>query len=280
MSDRDALMQVSISPSDSGLADLINSLEMVSRKYLPNTTRAIKVAVRTLEYTWKSYAMGSPIPGTSIRLKNVRGVYAKSIKSKINNLSGVIYSDSPYALDLEEGTEEKDLKKIIPFGPKARRGKNGPYAIVPFRHGAPTSLVAPMPSVMYKKIMSKIKEGEFKKSRVRKEVQQTQNVQGQMVNRNTYAWGSRVKKAPDFPNLEGMVVFDVPSSPGESRSSFVTFRIVSANKPKVSKARRGWENSWVVPSREGLHITKHVVANTKEVITELIRAGISHDLSP
>ena len=157
MADKDSIVQVSIASSDTVLADLIASLEMVSIRHLPNTVRAIKVAVKTLEYTWKSYAMGAKIPGTAIQLKSVRGAYAKSIKTKTGRLKGMVYSDSPYAAELEEGSEAKDLKKTIPFGPKSRMGKNGPYNIVPFRHGVPGSLYAPMPEVLYKVILKKIK---------------------------------------------------------------------------------------------------------------------------
>ena len=273
------MMRVTITPDDTAMADLISSLELVSTKYLPNTVRAIKVSTAVLEYTWKAYAMGAPIPNTNIRIKSVRGAYAKSIHKASAGLTGSVWSDSPYAEEIEEGTEAKDLKKIIPFGPKARMGKNGPYTIVPFRHGAPGSLSAPMPAQIYSQILAKIHQGEFKKSSVKKQKLPGANAAGEVALYHQYKWGSHVGKTPEFPNLEGMVVFNIGAA-GENRSGFVTFRVVSANPPKQSKARKGWEGSWVVPSRQGMHITKYVVANTKEVIAEAIRAGITMDLLP
>lgn len=273
------MIQLTISPNDSGLGDLIAALEMVSTKKLPNTVRAIKVAVATMEYTWKAYAMGAPIPGSSVRVKSVRGEYAKSIHSKSQNLSGVIFSDSPYAASIEDDQEAKDLKKIIPFGPKSRMGRNGPYSIVPFRHGVPGSLGAPMPDTVYRAILAKINSGEFQKSKVRRKTIETPNAAGVPVKRHTYKWGNRTKKT-GFPNLEGMVVFNVPSGGAEKRSEYVTFRIITANKPKVSKSQKGWENSWVVPARRGLHLTRYVVANTKDIVAQIIKSGIEMDVLP
>lgn len=275
----DKLVQVNISPTDSGLSDLISSLEMVSTKYLPNTVKAVKVACATLQYTWKAYAMGAAIPGTNMRIKSIRGEYARSIKTQSGKLSGVIYSDSPYAASLEDDQPSRDLKKIIPYGTKSRVGKNGAYSIVPFRHGVPGSLSAPLPDIVYKALLQKIKQMEFLKSTAKRKTHETPNIYGEMIKRHTYKWGSRTK-GTGFPNLEGMVVFNVSSSGKENRGEYVTFRVITANKPKVSKSQKGWEESWVVPSRRGYHLTRHVVANTKDVIAQIIRGGIVADLMP
>jgi len=274
---KDSIIQIAIAPSNPVLGDLIASLEMVSSRFLPNTTQAIKMAVKTLEYTWKSYAMGAEIPGTSLRLHSVRGGYAKSIKSVNRGLSGMVYSDSPYAAEIEDGTEEKDLKKTIPYGPKSRMGKNGPYSIIPMRHGAPKSLSAPMPAVLYRNILKKLRLEEIKKSSVLQQKAQSVNAQGQMVQRNTYKWGTSIKNT-GFPDLEGLVVMNVPSSKNEKRSAYLTFRVITANKPKIDRSKKGWENSWIVPAKMGLNVTKYVVANTQEIVAELIKSGISFDL--
>jgi hypothetical protein len=273
------VINMSITPADSGLSDLINSLEMVSTKYLPNTVKAIKVACTALQYTWKSYAMGAPIPGTNIKIKNVKGAYAKSIKTQSGKLSGTVYSDSPYAVSIEDDSEAFDLKKTIPFGKNARMGKNGAYNIVPFRHGVPGSLSAPMPDAIYRMITEKIRQGEIEKSKIRKKTYMSPNAAGEMVKRHTYKWGGALKKT-GFPNFEGMVVFDISSSGKENRGGYLTFRIITANKPKVSKSQKGWENSWIVPSRRGYHLTRYVVANTKDIVANIIKAGIQFDMMP
>jgi hypothetical protein len=129
---------------------------------------------------------------------------------------------------------------------------------------------------VYRQLLDKIKVGEFARSKVAKKKVMVPNAAGQPVQRRTYKWGSRAK-VPGFPNLEGMVVFNV-SSGSSARSEYVTFRIITANKPKVSKAKKGWENSWVVPARRGYHLTRFVVANTKDVVAEIIQAGIRMDV--
>jgi len=282
----ESMIQINIAPSDTALGDLIAGLEMVSTQKLPNTVHAIKMATAILEYTWKSYAMGAPIPGTSIRLHSVRGAYAKSIKRKSGRLSGAVWSDSPYAASIEEGTEALDLKKIIPLGPKSRMGKNGPYTIVPMRHGTPGALSAPMPQQVYSQILKLIAQKQFAKSTVSSNTYQTPNASGQMVTRNKVNWGTSFRGPkgaggkPKFPDVEGMTVFNVPSGGRETRGQYVTFRVVSLNKPKQSKAQKGWEGSWVVPSRQGYHLTRYVVANTREIIAQVVRAGITMDLLP
>jgi hypothetical protein len=273
------MIKVSITPSDTSLADLISGLEMVSAKFLPNTVRAVKVSVAILEYTWKCYAMGAPIYGTNVRIRSIRGAYAKSIHKTSARLSGTVWSDSPYAAAIEEGTDEKDLKKIIPLGPKSRMGENGPYSIVPFRHGTPKSLSAPMPQQVYSKIRQLIKKKEFERSKVLKPIYETPNAAGKMVERHTYNWGSRAS-VHGFPDLEGMVAFNVSSGERETRGGYITFRVITLNKPKNPKSAKGWEGSWIVPARQGLHLTKYVVANTREIIGEVVRAGMVRDLIP
>jgi len=285
----ESMIYVNVVPTDTGLGDLISGLQMVSSKYLPNTVEAMKAATAVMAYTWKSYAMGAPIPGTSIRLHSVRGGYARSIKSRSENLRGAVWTDSPYASSIEDGTEAKDLKKIIPLGPKARMGKNGPYSIVPFRHGTPKSLNAPMPQQVYALIQRMIKEKEaskrFRKSAVTGKVV-VPSPRGGTVQRNQYRWGSRYKsqvgkgKNPEFPNLEGMVVFDVSSGERETRGQYVTFRIITLNRPKQSKSLKDWNDSWVVPAKQGYHLTKYVVQNTRSVVEQIMRAGVTMDLLP
>ncbi|MFA5048650.1 MAG: hypothetical protein WC516_06520 [Patescibacteria group bacterium] len=279
------MIQMEVVPEDSGLSELISGLEMVSRKFLPNTTRAVKVCLAVMQYTWKCYASGTVIDGTSLKIKTISGAYLRSIKTKHNNLGGVVYSDSPYAASIEDDQESKDLKKIIPFGKKSRITKdNLPYAIVPFRHGVPTSLSAPMPEIMYKMIRQKFEHEAYIKSSVRMETYTSPNAMGKEVKRHTYNWGSRIKqggknKSPLFPDLEGMVVFNVSGGSTKERSEYVTFRIITAYKPIKSKSKKGWANSWVVPSRKGYHLTRWVVTNTRDIVAGILKAGITKDLT-
>lgn len=273
------MIEISITPSDDRIGNLISSLEQTSAKKLSNTIKAFSASLGFLQYTWKSYANGSAIPGTAFRIKHASGLYVKSIiKERTNFVSGRVVSNSPYASAIENGSDAKDLKKIIPYGPKARKGKNGPYTIIPFRHGVPSSQSNPMPDAVYAKIRDAIRDNDFKKSR-QIGTYPGLNANGKVVTRYKYAWGSRLKgmKAQGFPNLEGLVAFNTSAGAGKS-SGYVTFRIISANKPTQKKAQAVWANKWLVPAKQGMHLTQHVVKNSANKISELMVAGMKADL--
>lgn len=266
--------------ADSSFSALTKVLELAGAGEFPNTAKAFAAAARMMESTWKQFAMGAPMPGQSKKIKNPTGAYAKSIhRIQVRPFQAYIWSDSPYAKSLEDGTPEMDLKQSHPFGPRSRMSKKGvPYVIIPFRHGTPKSLQSPMPEQIYNRVLESINAGDIKKSVVtgsRPDV----NSRGEPLMRATYAWGTRIRGvAKEFSNLEGMVAFDIPSGAERGRSGYVTFRVISAEPPKASKARRGWDNSWIIPSRQGLHITESVVNTTMPIIRKMIAKAIEKDL--
>lgn len=273
------MIQMTVGPSDPTLYKLIAVFKHAAKKEFPSTEKAFGMAAQLVQYTWKQFAMGA-----GGHIKNPSGNYAKSIQtSQKGAFRYTVFSDSDYAEVIEYGAPEIDLKKTLPYGPKSRMGQNGPYLIVPIRHGTPDSRTNPMPSQMYQQIRSRMNtmtEGgrpAFEKSTVGKETYNSANAHGQMVQRHTYKWGNRVYNSP-FSNMEGMVAFDVPSGGQEKRTSYVTFRVVSANPPKHSKAQQGWDKSWVVPAREGKHITEKVVEYSQEMVKDMIKKGIEQDL--
>jgi hypothetical protein len=279
------LIEMRVVPSNSVYERLLAVFDMAGKKQFPETAQATKVATSLVHMTWKMYAMGADIPGSGRKVEKPTGEYARSIhKTMEGPFRGVVYTDSPYATTLEDGSPRLDLKKIIPFGQKARMGKNGPYTIVPIRHGTPTSLQNPMPQKAYNEIRRALREGQrtqgqsgIQKSSVVGQRQEP-NAFGQLVSRSTYQWGGSLRNSP-FPRLEGLTVFDV-SAGKQTRSVYLTFRVVSANPPKRSKAERGWANSWVVPAKEGLHLARYAAENTAEEVQNIIRAGIERDLTP
>jgi predicted RNA-binding protein YlxR (DUF448 family) len=265
------LIEISLVPTDYELQALVTNLELISYKALPNTYKSFKMASALIMYTWKSYAMGSPIPGGGQRLKNPTGAYAKSIKIRtLTPLNREIYSDSPIAKYIEDGTKEYDMKKTHPFGPKGRVSKEGnAYIIIPFRHGTPSSLAySKIPEQMYQTIRQAIKNDEITLSNIKKgRRKRSQNYSGEMIPRANYNWGTRIGNT-GVDNLEGMVVMDV-STKKSSRSAYFTFRIISVNSPA---------NKWIQKARAARNITKYVVINTQEIVKELIENGLKKDL--
>lgn len=278
------MIEVSLLPEDHELQALVSSLELISYKAMPSTYRAFKMASSLVMYTWKSYAMGAPIPGGGKRLKKPTGAYAKSIKVRtLTPFNREVYSDSPVAKYLEDGTKEYDMKKTHPFGKrgrvvkKTRKDKNGKviskegdaYIIIPFRHGTPGSLsYVNIPERIFQQIRQAIKNDEIMLSSIKKGARiKKPNYKGELIPRARYSWGTRIY-GTGMPNLEGMTIMD-NSTKKYSRSSYLTFRIISVNSPA---------SKWIQKARAAHHITKYVVQNTNEIVKEMIEAGLKKDL--
>ena len=272
------MIEVTLTPEDYNLADLVQSLEAVSKKFMPKTARAFKVSSNLMQFAWKRLAQSM--------LTSSRGNYAKSIKVRmLSPFQYEIYTDSPVADVVEHGTKEYDMKKTHPFGRKSRvvkedvrrkgqliRRKGDPYLIIPFRHGVPTALRLAMPAKIYQELRQMIASGGFALSRVKVSPKKSQkiepNYRGEMIPRAVYKWGSRLQDAP-LDRLEGMVVMNVPSGPIETRSQYMTFRVISVNSPT---------HKWIQPARPGHDFTKKVVEATAEPIQDLISRAITQDL--
>ena len=157
------MIRLTITPSDPNLAELIGSLEFMSSKVMPHTYKAFKMAVKLVEFTWKSYALGAEMEGGG-RLKRPTGGYARSIKTRfLTPFNYEVFSEAKVAKFLEDGTREYDMKKTHPFGRRSRVTKKGQgYLIIPFRHGTPGSVYyPPIPLQLFKRIKEISKQVDF-----------------------------------------------------------------------------------------------------------------------
>jgi len=275
-------MDVKIEVTNDILSQSFAGLEMMASKVLPKTYKAFKAVSNMIAFTWKSYALGAPIPGQARKIKHPTGGYARSIKVRmLAPFHYTIFSDSPIADYLERGTKQYDMKKTHPYGNKSRvvkktvkrhgrviRKAGDPYLIIPLRHGIPTSLRAPMPEEVYNKVRQLIKAGEATVSNIAKKKIKQVNARGELIPRNTYSWGSRFVNT-GMDNLENMVVMRVPSGQKEIRSAYFTFRVISVNSPA---------SHWIQPARQGLHLTEAVMRTMKPIMTEMLQGAIKQDL--
>jgi hypothetical protein len=112
-----------------------------------------------------------------------------------------------------------------------------------------------------------------------------------MIKRRTYDWGDRLNKGdspsdnPALAQLDGLVAISQASGPSETmnnRVGFYTFRVVSTKPPQgdpsKSKALKGWSNSWIVPARQGLHITQKIAESAREPFKKAIQGALRKDL--
>lgn len=272
------MIQISIAPEDYNLADLARGLELVASRFMPKTARAFKMSASLMEYTWKMLAQKT--------LKTSTGAYARSIKMRmLTPYQYEIYTDHPLATILEDGAKEYDMKTTHPFGRKSRvvkktvkrKGKTisregDPYLIIPIRHGVPGASRMAMPESIYRQLRQMISEGNFVKSAVtaapKKGKKVEPNYQGELIPRASYNWGDRLRDT-EMDRLESMIAMNVPSGRKESRSEYLTFRVISVNSPA---------HKWIQPERKGHHFAKQVVEITEDAIKDLLSTSFAKDL--
>jgi len=266
------LIEIRIVPEDSQLAELVAGLEIMGSRIMPKTYRAFKMASALIQHTWKCYAMGAPIPGSTMRIKHATGAYAGSIKVRfLSPFNYEIYSDSKIAVFLEKGTKQYDMKETHPFGKRSRVSKEGiSYLVIPLRHGTPeTKGYPPMPGQVYNKIREIIKRDENLMSTRAAGRKYSPSHRGELVPRAKYQWGARFT-GTGFDQLEGMVVMNIPTGKEKGRSAYMTFRVISAENSPAMK--------WIVKARPAMNITKHVAEETAKEIERIIEFGLKQDL--
>lgn len=202
----------------------------IARYVSAQSERAIFHAAKTVRDTWVDLLT---VHHTKARLRNPQYGYARGMR--ILKLSGshyVISCISPYAGWMEEGEEDADLKKKLPYGNKSRVSRKGvPYLIVPFRQFTPGQGPS---GGMSKAAYQKMRKSRFSLvESVDRKVEP--NAKGENIFRPTYQWGDRLKETED-ENEKGMVSF---FDSGTGKKTYLTFRVVSANSPAGSWIRKG-----------------------------------------
>lgn len=283
------MIKLEVRGDDDFLMGVISSLQMLGKKSMPSTHKAFKIAANTIVANqWREYALGGAIPGAPRSLKNPKGGYALAIKTReIGTAHFQVTNDSKVAPFIEYGTSELDMKKTHPYGPKSRVANKGtkknphlvPYLIVPFRWGtgddeSPGTFRNIIPKGIYQMIQADMKAGRFIRTRISGHDKTEMNFHGEEVKRNEYetevgdpGWGTRIEGIGG--KIEGMVAMAAESGKEKRRSTYFTFRIISADSP---------QGSWIKPAQPALNITRHVVENTKDKVSELVKMGMLHDL--
>lgn len=272
------MIQITLTPEDYNLADLAKGLESVASRFMPKTARAFKISASLMEYTWRSMAQKI--------LSSSTGAYARSIKIRmLTPYQYEIYTDHPLATVIEDGAKEYDMKTTHPYGKQSRvvkktvkrkgktiRREGDPYLIVPFRQGVPGAQRLAMPESIYKQLRQMITKSAFVTSEVttaaKKSKKVEPNYRGELIPRAIYNWGDRLRDT-GMDRLEGMIAMDVPSGKKESRSEYLTFRVISVNSPA---------HKWLQPARKGHHFTQEVVKITEDAVQRLLSEAFAKDL--
>jgi hypothetical protein len=278
------MVRMKIATNNPALAELQFQLAKLGQGSLPMTEKAMKTGASLIQQRWIDFANGAPLRGVAEPLKNPTGGYARSIHAKqTGTFEHEIYSETQIADWIDNGTDDLDMTKTHPFGPRSRVSQKTGYSylIVPFRWGTPGAVGFKnvMPIDVYN-IARKFKKMETTRSAASApDSDKTPNARGQMVGRAKYNKGyGRLNVGGIAGTLEqklrmrGMV--RTTDSTGKNRSGgYLTFRIISAN-PEA----KGGPKNWV---REGLparHVTRAVAAETQPAIDAMVENSIREDL--
>jgi hypothetical protein len=267
------------------LEELLNVLNSAGKNALPNTEKALKGAARLVRARWVDFANGGPLKGVE-KLKRPSGGYARSIRAEQTGaFEHEIYSEAKVAEWIENGTEELDMKKTHPYGPRSRvappvisrkTGKvlreGSSYLIVPFRWGTPKSVGFKniMPVHIYNRVkkMKKMKTlVSADTSSIKKPTAQTPS---KMVGRAQYNTGDydRFNYVLGTTDFNGMV--RSTDETGKNRSGgYFTFRVISSKSPA---------RSWIKPAMPARHVTRAVMEETREDVNALVENGLMEDI--
>lgn len=274
---------------DQELIDIIAKIRAFQQDYplsvlFPAAASAVQEGAAAIQEQWKAYASGEVLPSGD-RVKNPTGGYAASITMNRQTLWAYrISSGADVARWLEDGTPEVDFKETHPYGTRGRvakkkvKGSPGvfryvPYIIIPFRwatpgHGAHMGAKNVIPDQVFAKLRAGIKKGTFQRSVVLDGKTASPNFWGEAQSRNTYEWGDRVKGVGG--NVEGLAAMKgAPDKKGVARSSYFTFRVISADSPA---------GSWIKPATKALRIAEQTAQFMSDKVSKLVEAGFYEDL--
>lgn len=254
------------------------------RRSLPNLARAVQKITAAAQARWQAYAGGAPLPdGTTISARS--GGYLKSIQSReLGEFESEVFSDSPYALSIEEGMPARDLKKMLDTSLKVRVSKDGKrYLIIPFRWGTPGAVGFGrnvMPEAVH------VLGQAMTPSRV---IGMTTRASGTgawdpktrapfQVPQRKYLWGDRLKHeqladagvfGQAAKRMAGMVKFQNPSGEtgGAKHSQYLTFRVMTEDS-------RGW----LAPATPGKHPARAVADQFRPLAEKAFSEALAADV--
>lgn len=265
------------------ISGLIPAGSPLNAATFPHLAFAVKEIAEAALRQWRSYASGEALPNGKV-IQTRAGEYARSIMLRQRgDFDAEVYSDLPYARAIEEGTPQRDLKKMLGSSPKVRLTKDGRrYLIIPFRHNHPNSVLG---NQMPQAVHDWWREPDRRPSHVTGIGQRVSGLNASdirtrgplMTPSRTYSWGTRLGKT-DLAGIglggkagkryEGMVNFRKPGGEGGSaHSQFITFRVMREDSP-----------GWIAPAREGLWPARTTADQLRPVAEEFFRKAIAEDV--
>ena len=254
---------------------------------LPNTSNALFEAAKTIETTWKDWAMGGQIPGVeNIPYPNSKvaaSIHTTPDEARLSNYE--ISSEHPAMADYVNGKNEtidmKDINSPWLTGKKSRVNKKdgSPYLIVPFSWTTTGKVGG---SSQFRNIVPQGIQTALRRravSVVLGKLHTEPNVKGEEIPRDDYEWGGRIsKKDAERRNLDdltrsrivGLVRMWDSAYTKRTTGTYFTFRVIS---PKAAA------DKWI----QHRHIKPHDVTGAlarefEQMIQENVNAALLRDL--
>lgn len=236
-----------------------------AREALPRLASAVQAVSLAAQGRWKGYAGGEPLPNGEV-IQSRSGRYMQSIQQESEgDFAARVFSDAPYADQIEHGAPARDLKRMLGTSLKVRRARDGTrYLIIPFRWGTPGTKTFGS-NVMPPEVHQMWTGGGMEASRVTGMGQRASGTGAYdprtrkpvMVPQRKYAWGDRLQKSQlseagvfgrAAKRMAGMVQMRNPHGHGGSlHSQYMTFRVMSEKS-----------QGWLVPATAGKHPAREV----------------------
>ena len=268
------MVKVRITADSPALQELAAAVTQLGRKgLLPSTEAAFLRGAKMIRNGWQEYGSGKKaLPGVPAMKKPSRN-YAAAVKIRQDGpLSYTVSNESKAAALLEYGTSGYDMKLTHPYGRKSRVGlhwnekskvlERVPYLIVPFSWGTPN--VVTFHNTMSEDIYEKARQ--LKKSKVTGETHFEENWAAVAIERHEYEFTERLK-TDDAGAYENSMVRMSDMATG--KSTYFTFRVISARSP---------QNSWLQKGQPARHVTVGLQKEYSETIMSDIQQALKTDL--
>ena len=244
---------------------------------LPNTAAAFETASIMVRQMWTNYLMGSePLSGINY-LDGVTSAMVRSIRTRKNgDFDHTVYSDNRQLEQKSHGQKEVeyDMKQTHPYGKKSRVSKKGvPYLIIPFRWGTPNGKGTKrahfnnvIPQKNYETSVKGLRMSAVNEAKKYFEA----NFKGESIARQGYDWAKKGRLTEDLAWDDRSVGMVRMKDVSTGRSTYFTFRIVSAKSPA---------NSWIYhkDAVPGVDVLAALERTVKPKIEQIINSGIQAD---
>lgn len=273
------------------LSELMNLAPNLSKEIFPRLHEAVGAVAAAAHRDWTAAVMNAPL------WSKERQEYARSITWDYKGaFSAEVVATYKNAEAIETGRAERDLKKMLDTSLKVRRTASGKrFLIIPFRHNTPGNNASgnAMPFAVYQQARDLAKslivgKGErlaghtvhlipgagMVVARKQPEFASDPSTKGRaMVPSRDYRWagalksGDLAKHGKDVQNRYAGMVRMESSSGVESRSSYMTFRVMMEGS-----------SGWIIPAKPGLFLAKQVAERMTPLAEEVFREAVKLDL--